>query len=80
MLNQVNTVVVEQHGSSFWRKTHEESGQCATVHYRGAKSKSCWRIEFNLSLGTTYPNLLNDIHLLSQLFLDRKHKSKIHRQ
>ena len=25
-------------GSSFWRKTHEESGQCATAHYHGTKS------------------------------------------
>ena len=25
----------------FLAKTHEESGQCATVHYLGAKSKSC---------------------------------------
>lgn len=27
VLNQVNTVIEEQHESSFWRKTHEESGQ-----------------------------------------------------
>ena len=29
--NQVNTTVVEQYGSNFWRNGHEESMQCEKV-------------------------------------------------
>jgi len=42
-LNQANTVVVERYLLNFWRKILEESMQCATVHYRDAKTK-CYHI------------------------------------